>query len=281
MSTGESDAVERLAHGPDLVGLDEDGVGDLLPDGVLEDGGVRAEDVIADDLETGAESGGDAPPSVPVLFTERILQEGDRVAVDPVFPEVDQLVGTHRTAAGLEKLVASVAPHLARGGIEADGDVVPDAVAGLLDGGDDDRDGFLIGLEVRGETALVTDAGAVPAIMEDALEGVKRLDAHADGFAKRRGTVGSDLELLEVQRVVGMAAAVEDIQARNREDGGVGAAEGAVERQSASRSAGPCGGHRHAEDRVRPESRFVGASVHGDHPAIQGVLVRGVHPPER
>ena len=52
-------------------------------------------------------------------------------------------------------------------------------VAGLLDGLEDDLEGLLVGAEVGGEAALVADGGGEPLALQDALEGVEDLGAHA------------------------------------------------------------------------------------------------------
>lgn len=46
--TSSSDGPQRFGDGPDLIQLDESGVGDLRLDDPLDDGGIGDKDVIAD-----------------------------------------------------------------------------------------------------------------------------------------------------------------------------------------------------------------------------------------
>ena len=54
-AAGQFDGFEGLGDGADLVDLDQDGVGDLLLDSLLEALGVGDEEVVADELDLVAE----------------------------------------------------------------------------------------------------------------------------------------------------------------------------------------------------------------------------------
>ena len=87
---------------------------------------------------------------------------------------------------------------------------------------------------------------------------------------------GHDHELLEVGRVQGVLAAVEDVEHRHRQGARADAAEVAVERQ-----VGGCGRRmrarqRHAQDRVRAELALVGRAVQLEQQAVDARLVGGV-----
>jgi hypothetical protein len=70
------------------------------------------------------------------------------------------------------------------------------------------------------------------ALLEDLLEGVVDLDAGAEGLVEVVEAPGLDHELLEVDGVVGVLAAVEDVEHGDGEGLGAGAAEVAVEGQA-------------------------------------------------
>ena len=74
----------------------------------------------------------------------------------------------------------------------------------------------LVGVQVRGEAALVADRGREPALGEHLLERVEHLRAVAQGLAEPRRTHREDHELLDVQAVVGVRAAVDDVHHRHR-----------------------------------------------------------------
>src|SRR4030095_6164824 len=172
---------------PDLVDLDEDGVGDLALDSLPEAIRARDEDVVADELDAIAELGGQLRPPVPVVLGEWILARDDLIALDALRPERRHLVAPQLAA--LEAIDA-VPEDLARSRIQGDCDAVamPGAVR-RLGGGFDRR---LARLEVRGEAALVADAGFEPALVEDLLERVVDLGANAQRIGEGIRADGDD-----------------------------------------------------------------------------------------
>ena len=86
-----------------------------------------------------------------------------------------------------------------------------------------------VGAQVRGEAALVPHRGREAAIVELALERVEDLGPHLQGLGERACARGDDHELLEVDAVVGVRAAVDHVHHRHRQDAGVVAAEEAPE----------------------------------------------------
>ena len=74
-----------------------------------------------------------------------------------------------------------------------------------------------------------------------------------------------DHELLEVDRIVGVLAAVEDVHHRHRQAGRADAAEIGVKRQSRRLGRGARDRHRDAEDGVGAELRLGLGAVERDH----------------
>ena len=106
---GELDRLDRLGQRPDLVELDQHGVGRVLVDRSLDPRRVRHEQVVADELDPIAEPARQLRPAGPVVLGQAVLDRDDREAGDPVRPEVDQLAGVERPAF-LGKAVARGAP---------------------------------------------------------------------------------------------------------------------------------------------------------------------------
>ena len=96
-------------------------------------------------------------------------------------------------------------------------DVLARLVAGLLDGFQDQLDRLGVGLERRGEAALVADAGASsPCLLQHGLERVVDLGPPAQRLAEVRRADRRDHELLEVRALlVGVGAAVDDVDHRH------------------------------------------------------------------
>ena len=117
-----------------------------------------------------------------------------------------------------------------------------------------------------------------PAFLSTALRLWKTSATMRMPSAKRLGADGHDHEFLEVDLVVGVLAAVDDVGHRHRQDAGVGAAEVAVERQAVGGGGGLGGGQADAEDGVGAELALVRGAVGGDHGAVEPDLVGGSRP---
>ena len=68
-------AVERFRHRADLIQLHEQRVADMLRDALLQNLGVRDEDVVTYQLDPVAERACQQLPSRPVRFAETVLIE--------------------------------------------------------------------------------------------------------------------------------------------------------------------------------------------------------------
>ena len=91
--------------------------------------------------------------------------------------------------------------------------------------------------------------------------------------AKLRAPIGRDHELLQVDRVVRVHAAVEDVHQRHRQPVRLRAAEVAVQRQPRLVRGGLRHRHRAAQDRVGAQTALVGGAVELDHRAVDDGLV--------
>ncbi len=134
------------------------------------------------------------------------------------------------------------------------------------------------GRQIWREAAFVADIGVVPGLLQRGLKRVKRLRAPAHGFRERRRADRHDHELLKVDRIVGVRAAIDDIHHRRRQDSRHGAADVTVKRQARSFRRGLGDGERHAEDGVGAEPRLVVRAVERDHRLIDLELILGLKP---
>ena len=108
------------------------------------------------------------------------------------------------------------------------------------------------------------------------LQHVVRLDAPAQRFGEARRADGHDHELLEVDRVVGVHATVDDVHHRHREHVGVGAPDVAVQRHLQLVGGGLGDGEAGAEDGVGAEPRLVVGAVELDQRGVDRALRQGV-----
>ena len=127
------------------------------------------------------------------------------------------------------------------------------ALGRLEDGGDR----LLARRQVGREAALVAHAGGEATLVQELSEPMEGLGADPQRLGERRRARRHDHELLEVERVLRVGAAVDDVQHRDGEHAGVLAAEPAVERHAGLERRRLRDGQGDAEDRVRAEPRLV------------------------
>ena len=223
---------------------------------------------------------GERLPAVPVVLVHAVLDRDDRVARAEVGPVVGELAGGERAALVLEH-VGAVLVDLARRRVERDEDVLAGHVAGALDAAHEHLQRLLVGAEVGREAALVAARRAEAGVVQRLLQRVEDLGAHPQALRERRRARRHDHELLEVDLVVGVRAAVEDVHHRHGQDPRLLAAEVAPERQADVRGRGVRGGERHAEDRVGAQARLVRRAVELDQRAVDRELVERVVPDDR
>ena len=117
--------------------------------------------------------------------------------------------------------------------------------------------------------------------MKDRLESVEHLGADAKRLRERLGARRNEHELLEVEPVLRVYAAVDHVHQRHRQRASLVAAEPAEERHAGVRGGRLRGGERAAEDRVRSEPALGRRAVELDQGSIERALVVGVEPDDR
>ena len=116
-----------------------------------------------------------------------------------------------------------------------------------------------------------------PALLSARLQRMENLRAHAQRLGECRRADRHHHEFLEVDRIVGMRAAIDDVHHRHRQHARGGAADIAIERQVVGDRRGFRDRKRHAEDRIGAEPRLVGRAVERDHGLVDLGLRFGVH----
>ena len=99
----------------------------------------------------------------------------------------------------------------------------------------------------------------------------------AHGVSHGRRADRHDHEFLDVDRIVGVGAAIDDVHHRARQHPRLHAAEVAIERLRRAVGRGFGDRERDAEDGVGAEASFVFGAVEFDHHRIDAALVFGVH----
>ena len=145
-----------------------------------------------------------------------------------------------------------------------------------LGGGKNDVDRLLARAEIRREAALVADGSGEPALVQQALQRVEDLGADLQRLGERARPRRHDHELLEVEGVRGVRAAVDDVHHRHGEHDRLLPAQRAVERQARVGRGRLRHGERHAEQGVRAERALVRRAVELDQAAVDRCLIARV-----
>ena len=170
-------------------------------------------------------------------------------------------------------MILAVLEELARGWVKREGDVLADPVAGLLDRLGNETQGFIGGFQVWRETAFVADVGVVAGIVQALFQRLQHFGAHPHGVGHGRGGDRLDHEFLDVDRIVGMFAAVDYVHHRHRKGAGIGAADVTIQRLTLIGRSGLGRGQRDPEDRVGAEPSLVGGAVEVDHDIVDDHLL--------
>ena len=217
-------------------------------------------------------------PAVPVVFGAAVFDGDDRIALLEIGVEVDEFVGGVHGPSDFLEDVGLLIPveEFGRGDVEGEGDVLTDFVACGFDGLAENLHRVFRTLERGSESTFVTDGGGKTAVVEDFLERVEDFRAVADGLAEGRRADGHDHEFLEVDRCVGVGAAVDDVHHRDGKHLGVRTAEVFVERHSKLGGGGLGDGEGNAEDGIGTEVLLGGGAVEREHGRVDGGLFGGV-----
>jgi len=276
---GELDGIKGLGQGPDLVDLDEDRVGGAGFDPFLEELDVGNEQVVADQLDFLTEAVGQQLPAIPVAFIAAVFNREDRVFFAEAGQKLDHLfAGAFAAVALVEDVFLLLGVVELRGGhIKSDVDVFAEFKACFLDGFRDDFEGGFIAGEGGSKSAFVADGSGEALFLEELLEGVEDLSTHAERFLEGRSTHRHDHEFLNIDRCVGVCAAIHDIHHRNRKDLCIDPAEVAEEGQFEGFGCCLCCGEGDAEHGIGSELFLVLGSIEFEHRAVDGCLVDCIH----
>ena len=247
-------------------------------DPLLDDRRVRDEEIVAHELDARAQLTRDRAPARHVVFAQAVLDGDDRVAVDELLVAVDHLLARERDPLAPEPVAAARLGELARRGVECQHHVLARPVAGALERLHEEIEGGAVAREVRREAALVAHARGEPFLLQQPLERVEDLGGHAESGREVLGARGDQHELLEVEAVVGVGAAVQDVDHRHRHEPAADAPEIGVEREPRVVRRRPRDGERDREDRVGTERRLVRRAVELEQRLVHGRLLGGLHP---
>ncbi len=143
---------------------------------------------------------------------------------------------------------------------------------------EDGADRGLARRQIGREAPFVPHRRRQALLREHALQRVVGLGPDPERLGERRGAGGHDHELLQVDGVRRVDAAVDHVHHRHRQRRRVVAAEVPVQRHAVMRGRGLRGRKRDAEERVCPQAALVRRPVEVDEAPVERFLVRRVEP---
>ena len=253
---GHLDRVKRLAEAADLVDLDEHAVGNALGNPAPQSLDVGHEQVIADQLNPVARQLAQARPAVPIVFGHAVLDRADRVAIAQAGDVGRELVRIKPSALA-RQCVDAVGEELRRRDVKRQCHI--DTGLETRDGDrlDEQAQGCFVRIQVGSKAALVTHCSRQAPSAQNPAQRVIRLGAPAQRLAEGSGADGHDHELLQVDVVVGVLAAVDDVHHRRRQHMSVRPADVPIQRHSSRRRSGVRSSEGHRQHGVRAEPALV------------------------
>ncbi len=165
---------------------------------------------------------------------------------------------------------------LAAGRVESQQYLVARHVAGALDRIEHEVEGLRIGFGIRREAAFVTDCRVQTALLKQCFERLEDLGAAAQRLAKARHTDGQNHELLQIDVVVGVGAAVENVHQRHRQHTGRRTAEVSVQRHTSVFCGGMRCRHGHGEHGIGAQATLGRRAVEVDQELVEARLIERI-----
>ena len=114
--------------------------------------------------------------------------------------------------------------------------------------------------------------------MQNLFQRMVNLGAPTQAFGEALGPHGHNHEFLEVDIVVGMHAAVEDIHHRSGQQMRIRATHIAIQRQFAGLGRSARTSKRRTQHGIRTKISLIGSAIKIDHLGVDGTLVARIHP---
>ena len=276
---GQLDGLHRLGQRADLVDLHQHGVGDRLLDALLDDGRVGDEQVVAHQLHAcrpAASSAAPSPPSRPRRARPRSRRSDSGRPAPRSASTISSLLQHDVLAA------QPVAPALL--GELAGGDVEGQRARRRRAGS---RRASMASISRSRAAVLEPSAGAKPPssptpvlsflLLRISFSAWKTSTPMRSALREGVGAGRDQHELLEVDAVVGVGAAVDHVHHRHRQQPAPDAAEVRVERQPGVVGRRARHRQRHGQDGVGAERGLVRGAVELQQGLVDGGLLAGLH----
>ena len=193
---------------------------------------------------------------------------------------MSELFGSERFVAFAGQNVFTVFVEFRSRAVHRQSDVFAQLVASGFNGFSDNSQRFSVGTQVRRVATFVTNSSVHAFSFQNFSQVVEHFRTHTYGFFQGFSAYRLNHKFLDVDVVVSVLAAVDDVHHRNRHGvfarGAVQLSDVLVQRLT-FRSSGSFGvSQRDGQDSVRTEVRFVFSTVQVDHDFVDASLIFGI-----
>ena len=210
-------------------------------------------------------------PALPIVFGHAIFDRDNRV----IGAKLGQIVGVFgrcQRFAFAHHLVFAAPVIFGRGTIKRQINILARHIARFFDRCQNQIQRRAGAFQIGGKAAFIAQARVMARRGQLFFQGVKHFRAHAHRLADIAGRYRHDHKLLNINGVIGVFAAIDDIHHRHRQHPGRGAPHVAKQRLCGVISGRLGAGQRHAQNGVCPKARFIGRAVKFDHRHVDGHL---------
>ena len=211
---GQVNGFQGFAQSTDLVYFNQQCVCHAFFDAFSQDFWIGYEQVVADQLNSAAQFFGQQFPAFPVVFVHTVFNGNDWEFVNQAFQVFGKFCAGVRAAFGFQ-VVFAVFVELAGCAVQGEQYVFASFVAGGFCGFHHQLQGFFVAVQVGCETAFVAHGGWEAFAIAQFFQCVENFGTATQGFAERFCADRHDHEFLDVQAVVGVFAAVDNVHHRN------------------------------------------------------------------
>ena len=266
------DAFHGFRKRTDLIDFDQDRVGDAFLNAFFQTGAVGDEKIIADELNFFAQLLREMFPADVIFLVHAVFDRYDRVLANEIRVVCNEFLGGTFHAFP-DEIVNAVFVKFRSGRVEREHDVFARTETGAFNSGQNQLNRRFVRRQVRREAALIADRGNETLFFQNDFQRMVNIGAHAQAFGEGFRADRHDHEFLNIDVVIRVHAAVQNIHHRHGHFAGVDAAEIAIERQMASGRAGACHRHGNAQGRVRAEFALIVRTVQTAHDRIDQNLL--------
>ena len=283
------DCIEGFSQGADLVELDQNCVSSIQFNSLLDERGVRDEQIIADQLDLIAKTLTELLPAFPVILCKTIFQRDQRILLRPCFIHVDHFFRSLLAFTGtLQNILALLLIiEFRRSRVHSEADVIAELVASSLNSLSHESQRAFISERLqrslvarntaRSIAAFITDSGVIAILLQNRLQSMEYFSTHTDSFMLILSTNRHDHVFLAVSSRISVLAAIQDVHHRNRQNLGICTADVLVQRLSVVISSSSCASQGNRQRSICTQVALERRAIEIQHNLVNLGLAGNIH----